>query len=104
MGRFDDLGGDPRFLALLEDIAKLHSVKQADYGVAGDPFANVRASEQFGVPAWQGTMIRANDKMQRIKAFIKNGGLKNESLEDSLQDLAVYALIALILFREGKQS
>lgn len=100
MGRFDDLEGDPRFFGLLEEMALLHSRKGADYGDDGDRLANVRSSQEFGVPNWVGVMIRANDKMRRIRTFAKHGSLKNESVEDSLIDLAAYALIALILYRE----
>ena len=94
--------GDPRLHELLDEIGELHDRKQADYGRVGDPFANVRASEDFGVPPWVGTMIRANDKMRRIQTMALKGSLKNESLEDSLMDLAVYSLIAIILYREEK--
>jgi|SRR5579871_4931217 len=92
--------GDPRFHNLLREIGDLHDLKQADYGSQRDPFANVRASEDFGIPAWVGTMVRANDKMHRIKAFAQAKVLKNESVRDSLMDLAVYSLMALILFDE----
>lgn len=92
--------GDPRFHALLKEIAELHAKKQADYGRGADPFANVRAADDFGIPAWVGAILRANDKMHRIKSFLLNGNLKNESVEDSLMDGAVYHLIALILYRE----
>lgn len=93
--------GDPRFHKLLREIARLHDMKQADYGTDGDPFANVRASEQWGVPAWVGTMIRANDKIKRLQAAANGSDLVNEGIEDSLMDLATYSLIALVLFREG---
>ncbi|KKM73885.1 hypothetical protein LCGC14_1405940 [marine sediment metagenome] len=93
--------GDPRLHGLLDEIGELHDRKQVDYGRTGDPFANVRASEDFGVPAWVGTMIRANDKMRRVQSMALKGSLENESLEDSLMDLAVYSLIAIILYREG---
>lgn len=95
---------DQRFLVLLDEIAHLYARKQADYGRTTDPFANVRASENFGVPAWQGCMIRANDKMHRIQSFCLHGDLFNESVEDSLIDLAVYTIMALILYRERKTS
>lgn len=78
----------------------LHDKKAADYSSGTDPFANVRSSEEFGVPAWVGAMVRGNDKVSRIKSFIRNGTLKNEALEDSLRDLAVYAIIALVLWEE----
>jgi hypothetical protein len=92
--------GDPRFHQLLKEIGELHDRKQADYGTTGDPFANVRASEQWGVPAWVGTMIRANDKVKRLQAAANGSELVNEGVEDSLMDLATYSLIALVLFRE----
>jgi hypothetical protein len=94
--------GDPRFLAVLEEIATLHRRKCADYGVAGDPFQNIRASAEFGIPPHLGAILRGNDKVQRLKAFAKNGSLANESAEDSLLDLAAYSIIALVLLREEK--
>ena len=95
-------GGDPRYLALLDELRALHLKKSADYGRGEDPLANLRASEKFGIPAWVGAMVRGNDKMQRIQSFILNGKLENEGIEDSLLDLAAYALLALVLYREGK--
>lgn len=92
--------GDPRFHDLLDEIAELHDRKQADYGTEGDPFANVRASQDWGVPAWVGTMIRANDKVKRLQAAAQGSTLLNEGVEDSLMDIATYALIALVLYRE----
>lgn len=92
--------GDPRFHKLLRTIGELHDKKQQDYGSEEDPFANVRASAAFGIPAWVGCMVRANDKMHRIKVFAKRGSLSNESVRDSLMDLAVYSLIGLVLYDE----
>jgi hypothetical protein len=45
-------------------------------------------------------MVRANDKVKRLQKLAKEGGLANESARDSFMDLAVYALLALILFEE----
>lgn len=95
--------GDPRFYAVLHDIAALHDRKQADYGSTGDPFANVRASEDFGIPGWIGSVVRGNDKMKRLQKAASGRALANESIEDSLMDLAVYAIIGLVLFREEPQ-
>ena len=92
--------GDPRFHALLKEMGELHDKKQADYGSATDPFANVRASEAWGIAPWIGALIRLNDKVKRLQAFARKGTLANESAEDSMMDVAVYALIALILYRE----
>lgn len=89
------------FHDILAQMGALHDKKQKDYGVIGDPFKNVRNSEDFGVAPWVGCMIRANDKMKRIQSFAQKGELANESLEDSLLDLAVYSVIALVLLEEA---
>jgi|SRR5438093_3873777 len=94
--------GSERFHEILQELGQLHDKKQADYGSSSDPFANVRASQEFGIPPWIGAMLRGNDKIVRIKSFITKGNLKNESLEDSLRDLAVYAIIALTLYEEAR--
>ena len=100
MCTFDEHGGDRRFLEKLTQMAELHSRKQHDYGAGDDPFANIRASREFGVEPWVGAVIRLNDKVTRIKSFLAKGELKNEPLVDAFYDISVYALIALILFEE----
>jgi len=95
--------GDPRFHALLRRLGELHDRKQEDYGREGDPFANVRASEDFGIPGWIGCLVRMNDKMRRLMKAARGGTLANESVEDSFLDLAVYAIIGYILYRESLQ-
>lgn len=93
-----------RFHEILKELADLHDKKQADYGRGDDPFANVRASLEWGVPGWVGALIRGNDKIRRLQALLINGKLENESAEDSLRDLAVYAIIALVLFEQEKNN
>lgn len=96
----DLVDGSPDFRNTVWEILMLHAKKQRDYGNASDPFANVRASEDFGVPGWKGSLIRLNDKVTRLKNYSLTGTLANESVEDSLMDMAVYAIIALCLYRE----
>lgn len=96
--------GDPRFHALLEELGYLHDRKQEDYGADEDPFANIRASEEWGQEPWVGALMRANDKMHRLQRFAAKGELSNESAEDSMRDIAVYAMIALILYTEASES
>ena len=88
------------FTKILTEIQEMHDKKQSDYGREGDPFANVRASEDFGIPGWVGCMTRAHDKMVRLQKAARGGKMTNESVEDSLLDLAVYTIIALVLRRE----
>ena len=97
------IAGDPRFHRKLKEIGDLHDKKQIDYGTSGDPFANVRGSQEWGIPPWIGAMVRANDKMHRLQQFARKGFLANESVKDSLLDLAVYSLIALVLLEEEEE-
>ena len=87
-----------RFYNYLIEAGLTHAQKQRDYGRDHDPFANVRASEEWGIPAWVGAMVRLNDKVRRLQSFAVKGELHNESAKDSLIDIAVYALIALVLY------
>ena len=41
-----------RFHEILAELGERHDRKQADYGRSHDPFANVRASEEWGMPGW----------------------------------------------------
>ena len=91
-----------RFYRVLGGLALLHLQKQLDYGATDDPFANVRSSRDFGIKPWVGALVRGNDKMKRIQKFAREGSLANESVIDSLRDLAVYAVIGLVLYEEGE--
>jgi hypothetical protein len=88
------------FDEVLDEIRELHRVKQHDYGREDDPFANVRASEEWGIPAWVGALVRLNDKVRRLQKAARGDKLWNETVEDSLKDIMVYAGIALLLYRE----
>jgi len=91
-----------KFHDLLAECGDLHDKKQEDYGRLNDPFANVKASGEFGVEPWVGAMIRANDKMRRLQALANGSELQNEGARDSFMDLAVYALIACVLYESGE--
>ena len=98
---------DATFNAILDDLKAMHDRKGADYGADDDPLANVRVAEEYGIPAWIGVQIRLDDKRSRIKKAVRQilagqePTMSNESLEDSLLDRCVYAIIALQLYREG---
>lgn len=98
-----ELKGDPRFKALLDQMWEIHCKKSHDYGDDEDYLANLRASEDYGIPAWKGGLVRLNDKVIRTKSFCKKGVLKNEPFEDALLDMSAYALLVLILYREARE-
>jgi len=92
----------PKFYELLEQIKNLHDLKNSDYATDQDPFSNFRECERFGIPAWKGVLVRMSDKFCRICNLVKKDEIKNEPLEDSFMDLAVYSLICLLLYKETK--
>ena len=92
-----------RFHAVLEEMGSLHDRKQSDYGRDNDPFANVRATEEWGQPGWVGALIRGTDKLRRLQKVARGGTLANEGARDSFLDLAVYAVIGLVLWEEEQE-
>lgn len=96
----DSIQGDPRFWKILMEMWQMHCEKGNDYGSDSDYLENLRAVERFGIDAWLGCLIRMNDKMVRLQNLAKGKELKNESAQDSLRDIAAYAILALILMDE----
>lgn len=76
------------FQDLTKEMNELYERKNRDYGNSFDQTLN-----EFGVVAG---LIRMNDKMNRIKSiYNKDTNVKDESLEDTLIDLANYAVMTL---------
>lgn len=94
--------GDPRFYGLLEEIADLHSRKNHDYAKTTEPLSNFNRARDLGVEPWRGVLIRMSDKWSRIEQLSGGKVAKNESLRDSLIDLAVYALIDILLLEDAQ--
>ncbi len=79
--------------------------KNMDYsGGDGDPFANFRIAESFGLHPVTGIILRMTDKLQRVRAFIKNGvcAVDGESVDDACDDLVNYAILMKGLLREER--
>lgn len=92
--------GRPSFEALVYEMWCMQRKKGADYGSEKDPLANIKGSEEWGIPAWLNTLLRIDDKRQRLMSFVRRGDLVNESPADAFIDFAVYAVHAVRLFRE----
>ena len=94
---------NPKFEALLSELAVLHDKKGHDYG-GDDPMAGFK---DFG---WQGIIVRIGDKYNRLKTFVnrlfRHGSaelqVREETVRDTLLDLAAYALLAVILLDEER--
>lgn len=91
------------FYDLCDALKAMHSSKSRDYGSETDPLANIRNGAEFvGIEPWKGAMVRLSDKVTRLATYNRTGSLTHESVEDNLMDLASYALLALLLFREER--
>jgi hypothetical protein len=91
------------FYSLCDSLKAMHASKSADYGCpsGNDPLANIRNGAAFvGIPSWKGAMVRLSDKVTRLATFNATGRLGHEGVEDTLLDLASYALLALLLYQE----
>lgn len=80
------------FAQITDQMAKTYEAKNHDYG---NSFGN--SMTEFGFIA---AVVRMNDKMERIKSFAKLSPeqmqVKDESIQDTLLDLANYAVMTLV--------
>lgn len=82
-----------RFKQLMEKMFEVQDAKGRDYGEDHDGLRNLRRRGQ------QGVVARMGDKLSRLESLIgkKEVSVKNESIEDTLIDLANYSLLLIIL-------
>ena len=97
------------FTNVLEELTELHNLKNQDYATTENPYKNLEGVERLGIPAWRGVVIRMMDKFSRLEEFCVKEELavKDETIEDTLKDLAIYSVLAMILYRkrmEGKSN
>lgn len=86
---------NPLFNTLLDQIKDTHEKKNHDYG---NSFA--KSMDEFGMPA---AAIRLSDKLNRFKSLIKSEAqVKDESIEDTLLDMATYAVMTVEYIRGSK--
>lgn len=78
-----------KFNEIVTKMSNTYEKKNADYG---DSFG--QTCDEFGIVA---AIVRMNDKMNRIKQLAKNQAkVTDESIKDTLLDLANYAVMTLI--------
>lgn len=82
--------------------------KNADYsGGSEDPFYNFSRVEAVGIASTeQGFLTRMFDKFARICSFVKKGILEvsEETVEDTLIDLANYAILMAGYLKSKRES
>lgn len=82
---------DQAFDQELKQLLEIFIKKHKDYGKD-----NILDNGELGI------IFRINDKLRRVQNLIsKNDGPMNESIEDNWRDIAVYAIIALLL-KDGR--
>ena len=83
--------------ALCEELNRIYEKKNHDYG---DSFHQTFLEEGMAMPR-----IRLSDKLSRFKALTKAGGqeVNDESIRDTLLDLANYALMTAMELTEYQE-
>lgn len=77
------------FREITDYMHQIYEKKNADYG---DSFS--KTFDEFGLTA---SAIRINDKTERFKKLIKQDAqVQDESIKDTLLDLANYAVLTLM--------
>jgi len=78
-----------------DEIKNLLIRKNHDYGNS--------FSKQFEKYGLLSGIIRLDDKMSRLDSLIQNKALVNESIEDTVADIAGYAILLLIELRKKQE-
>lgn len=93
-----------RFTQLTERMVNTTQKKNVDYAEDYNAFANFEAVEYLtagNIKCEHGIFTRMTDKVKRIASLMfRRNVVRDESLLDSLLDLAVYCLILIIWFEQ----
>lgn len=72
----------------------ISKAKNSDYAGEHDAFANFKGCAVYGIDPKKGIIVRMSDKMMRIANLLdREAAVKDESVLDTLSDLANYAMI-----------
>jgi len=95
---------DNTALDILDNMQSVYKAKDNDYSATGLPMGNLRKCEEAGMDAWRGCLVRIGDKMSRLENFLKEKEylVISEKAEDTVVDLANYAILMSCLLEELK--
>ena len=80
---------------ITKNMTKTYISKNHDYGNSFE-----KSLDEFGIVA---SVVRLGDKMNRIKSLIKKKNLvTNESIEDTLLDMANYGIMTVMWLNKSK--
>lgn len=78
-----------KFTEITSNMAKTYAAKNHDYGNSFE-----QSLDKFGLVA---SVVRLGDKMNRIESLTKKGAqVKDESIKDTLLDMANYAIMTVM--------
>ena len=98
----DTPNGHPRYYEIIEEIKDIHSRKNHDYAKDDDPLSNLKGSVRINIPPAVACWIRIQDKISRAEEYFKKGKFEvNESIHDTLNDLANYAILCRVLLEDA---
>lgn len=85
------------FMAITHDMAKTYAAKNHDYGNSFE-----QSLDKFGIIA---SVVRLGDKMNRIESLTKKDAkVKDESIKDTLLDLANYCIMTVMWVDKQKNN
>ena len=89
---------------ILDNMKAVYEAKDSDYSATGLPMGNLRKCEDAGIEAWRGCLVRIGDKISRLENFLKEKEylVLSEKAEDTIIDLANYAILMACLIEEIK--
>ena len=89
----------------LDELKMLHDAKNHDYATEENPYKNLEKVSAIGIEPWRGIVIRLMDKFSRLEEYCVKGELaiKSEGIQDTFADIAVYSILARILFRKEQE-
>jgi hypothetical protein len=86
-----------RFQELCAQMLQVTAKKNNDYANQNDPFRNFRRHGAYGV------LVRLDDKYARLESVVKEGRtlqVEDETIYDTLIDIANYAIILRIMLEQ----
>ena len=93
------------FSDTLISMNKIMEAKDRDYTTDSNPFSNFNLVEDMWIAsAEQAILVRMSDKFSRIANLIDSEAkVKDETIEDTLIDLANYSIILKLLLKSKQQ-
>ena len=105
--------GHPMFYKIVDELKDLHSKKNKQYATQKDPLANFKRASKLGEKLFNPKiknkplaylLTLVSKQIDAVYEMVGEGKTDTvEELEDKLKDIAVYAILGIILEREGSK-